>query len=232
LKASQIMTSPVITVSPETPVREIAALLFHYRISAVPVLRQGRMVGIVSEADLLQRHEIATDSGDDGRAWWLRIFSSGDSPTEYVKAHAMKAVDIMNPEIVSVSEDATVAKIARLLTKHRIKRVPVMHGSRLVGIVSRSNLVRALATQGRDRPPDRPADDESIRRELVAELERHPWWHAIYSNVTVTQGVVHFHGLIDSAEERRAARVAAENVAGVRAIEDHRVGFHEGSSML
>src|SRR5688500_14620396 len=124
MKAKDIMTSPVVTAGPETTVREIAALLLKQRISALPVLEKGRVVGMVSEADLLHRHEIGTDQLPAG-PWWLRLFGADRSPAEYVKSHARKARDIMTREVASVDEDTPVTRIADLLDKHGIKRVPV-----------------------------------------------------------------------------------------------------------
>jgi CBS-domain-containing membrane protein len=222
MNASDIMTSPVITVGPDTAVRHIAGLLFKHRISALPVLENGKLVGIVSEADLLHRHEIGTHGSGRSGSWWLRLFSADQSVAEYVRSHASRARDIMTREVFSVAPDTPVAKIATLLEKRRIKRVPVLHEGRLVGIVSRSNLVQALAVKGRSIPAG-DSGDGAIRARLSAELERQTWWRPITSNVIVTDGIVHYFGTVDSDEQRQAARIAAENVPGVRAVQDHRI---------
>jgi CBS domain-containing protein len=232
MKAKDIMTSPVITVAPDTPVREIAALLFERRISGVPVLEDGRLVGLVSEADLLHRHEIGTDRAAQPRSRWLRLFSADRTPAEYIKSHATQARDIMAREVVSVAQDTPVAEIATLLETRGIKRVPVLRGAQLVGIVSRANLVQALAVMKRSAIRITPPRDEAIRGRLLGELERQPWWGPVRSNVIVTEGVVHYWGMVDSDEERNAARVAAENVPGVRGIEDHRFRYHDIPSMV
>ena len=224
MKASDIMTSPVITVGPDTPVRHIAGLLFEHRISAVPVLDNGKLVGIVSEADLLHRHEIGTERSAGSGSWWLQLFSSDRSISKYIKSHAMRAHDVMTPDVISVTPDTPVAEVATLLERRGIKRVPVLQDGRLAGIVSRSNLVQALAARGRVMNAG-DSSDGAIRVRLSAELERQPWWRPNTSNVIVTDGVVHYFGMIDSEDprQRQAARVAAENVPGVRAVEDHRV---------
>jgi CBS domain-containing protein len=224
MKASDIMTSPVITVGPDTAVRHIAGLLFEHRISAVPVLENGKLVGIVSEADLLHRHEIGTDRGARRGSWWLQLFSSDRSVSEYVKSHATRARDIMTRQVVSVTPETPVAEIATLLEKRAIKRVPVLQEGRVCGIVSRSNLVQALAAKGRLMNVG-DGGDGAIRARLSAALEREPWWRQTQSNVIVTDGTVHYYGMIESEDQRQAARVAAENVPGVRAIEDHRILF-------
>ena len=222
MKASDIMTAQVITVNPDTAVRHIAALLYKHRISAVPVLDDGKLVGIVSEADLLHRHEIGTEGTARSSSWWLQLLSADRSVAEYVKSHATRARDIMTKDVISVAPDTPIAHIARLFEKHRVKRVPVLQSGRLVGIVSRSNLVQALAASGRNMNVG-DTHDGAIRTRLSAELERQPWWRSTLSTVIVTDGVVHYFGTVDSEEQRQAARVAAENVPGVRRIEDHRV---------
>jgi CBS domain-containing protein len=222
MNASDIMTSPVITVGPDTAVRHIAGLLFEHRISAVPVLENGKLIGIVSEADLLHRHEIGTDRIARSGRWWLQLLSADQSVAEYVKSHATRARDIMTTKVVSVAPDTPVAEIATLLEKRGVKRVPVLQAGGLVGIVSRSNLVQALAAKGRSMNVG-DSGDGAIRVRLSAELKRQSWWRPTMSNVIVTDGVVHYFGMIDSEPQRQAARVAAENVPGVRAVEDHRI---------
>ena len=221
MNAEDIMTSPVVTVGPETTVREIAALLLKRRISGVPVVGKGRLVGLVSEADLLHRHEIGTERVTRSGSWWLRLFSADPSIEDYVKSHARQARDVMRHEVVSVQADTSVAEIANLLESRGIKRVPVLRGERLIGIVSRANLIRALAVGKRSRKPARTSDDNTIRERLLAELEGQPWWRES-SNLRVADGIVHYWGIINSEDERQAARVAAENIPGVRQVEDHR----------
>jgi CBS domain-containing protein len=220
MKARDIMSTPVITVGPDTPVREIAGLLFKHRISAVPVLEDGKLAGIVSEADLMHRHEIGTDDRRPD-SWWGRFLGPDRSVASYVKSHATRARDVMSANVVSVGPDTPLARIAKLLDRHQVKRVPVLDDGELVGIVSRSNLVQALA----DSPwlEARGADDEAIHARLLAELERQPWWRSLMSNVVVSDGVVHYYGGFDSETHKDAARVAAENVPGVRGVEDHRL---------
>ena len=219
------MTSPVISVGPETPVHEIATLLLKHRISGVPVVEHGRLIGFVSEGDLLHRQEIGTERRPG--SWWLRLFSVSGSAEDYVKSHASRARDIMTREVVSVDPDTGLAEIATLLEKRRIKRVPVLSEGNLVGIVSRANLVQAIATA---RPaPSRvtPSVDSAIRGRLLAELAHQSWWAGPDSQVMVRDGVVHYWGVARSDSEREAARVAAENVPGVKGVEDHRLLYAE-----
>lgn len=227
MKASDIMTSPVITVAPDTSVQEIARLLFERRISAVPVLEGGRLVGMVSEGDLLHRREIGTERREKSGSWWLRLFGPDHSPEDYIKSHARRARDIMTREVVTVGPQASLAEIASLLESRRIKRVPVVDREQVIGIVSRSNLVQALAVQKAAEPATAQDDDDAIRGRLAAELERQPWWRRQVSNVIVADGVVHYWGTYEEDDEREAARVAAENIPGVRGVEDHRLRLRD-----
>jgi CBS domain-containing protein len=222
MNANDIMSAPVITVGPDTAVRHIAALLYKHRISAVPVMQNGKLVGIVSEADLVHRHEIGTDGVARPSSWRLHLLCADQSVAEYVKSHATRARDIMTRDVLSVAPDTPVAKIATLLEKRGVKRVPVLQDGRLVGIVSRSNLVQALAVRGRAMNVGNVGDG-AIHARLCAELERRSWWRSTTSNVVVTDGIVRYFGTVDSEDQRQAARIAAENVPGVRAVEDHRI---------
>jgi CBS domain-containing protein len=229
--ASDIMTSPVITVGLDTPVSEIAALLAARRISAVPVVEDSRVVGLVSEADLLHRHEIGTDRTAPTDSGWRRWFSADRSAAEYTKSHAGRARDVMTREVISIAADARVEKIVALFEARGIKRVPVLRGEQLVGIVSRADLIRALATKGRAVNTAPAGNDATIRSRLIAELQRQPWWRSPPDNVLVSYGIVHYWGVIDSEDERDAARIAAENIPGVRGVEDHRVMTYAIPSM-
>jgi CBS domain-containing protein len=226
MNASDIMTSPVISVGPETPVHEIATLLLEHRISGVPVVEHGRLIGFVSEGDLLHRQEIGTERKAAG-SWWLRLFGVEGPAADYVKSHASRARDIMTREVVSVAPDTGLAEIATLLEKRRIKRVPVLSEGNLVGIVSRANLVRAIATARPTSSRVTPPVDSAIRGRLLAELGHQSWWAGPNSQVIVMDGVVHYWGVARSDIEREAARVAAENVPGVRGVEDHRLVYRE-----
>ena len=232
MNARDIMTSKVITVTSGTLVSEIARLLFERRISALPVVDGERLVGIVSEADLLHRYEIGTDCALGGDPWWMRLFSADRSPAEYVKSHARYARDIMTHDVATVAPDTPLAAIATLLEKRRIKRVPVLDEGHLVGIVSRSDLVHALVSAARAGAPAGPITDDAIRALVLAELRRQGWWRKELSGVTVEQGVVTFAGLIESESERLAARVAAETVPGVHRVVDERLAYRDLTSMV
>jgi CBS domain-containing protein len=215
-----VMTKRVVTVGPETPVQQVAQLLLERRISAVPVVdADGRVLGIVSEGDLIGRPEIGPARR---RSWWLALLGgTGESAAEYVRTHGGHAKDVMTRAVVTVREDAPLGDVARLLEERRIKRVPVVRRGKLVGIVSRADLLRALASaKARTRPAAR-SSDQTIREKLLKALDRQSWAVLAQVNVTVTEGVVHLWGLVDSEEQRRALRVAAEEITGVRGVQDH-----------
>lgn len=223
MKAADVMTTRVISIGLDATVAEIARLLLDNGISAIPVVdKDGRLAGIVSEGDLMRRAETGTERH---RSWWLRAF--GDTATlaaDYVKSHALRARDVMSAKVVSATPDTPLGEVADLLEKHRIKRVPILRDGRPVGIVSRSNLLQAFAVaRPAEPPPPAAGDDRKIRERLLADLARQPWWAAsIFTNIVVSDGVVHVWGMVQSDAERTALRIAAERIPGVRGVEDHR----------
>jgi CBS domain-containing protein len=223
--ATEIMSTPVIDVAPETPVSDVAALLAAHRISGVPVLERGRLVGIVNEMDLLHRHEIGTEQFAAAGPWWARLFRAEPGPSHYVKSHAKTARDVMTRAVDAVADDAPLSEIAALFDSRAVRRVCVVQQGKLIGVITRADIVRAVATEARRPRAERARDDEVIRTELLAELARQWWWRPEWSIVTVNDGVVQFSGVFDAADERASARVAAENVPGVRAVEDRRLRF-------
>jgi CBS domain-containing protein len=220
MQARDVMTAPVITVRPDTRVEEIAQLLLERRISGVPVIQaDGRLVGMVTEGDLMRRPEIGTERQ---RGWWLRFFGDERARAEeYARAHGSRAEQVMTRNVVTVSDETSVGEIARLLEEHHIKRVPVVRDGKVVGIVSRANLLHGLAAQHDPTPPARPMDDRSIREAVLQVLERDGWTAHGRLNVIVKNGVVELWGLVDSDQSRRAIRIAAENGPGVVAVKDN-----------
>jgi CBS domain-containing protein len=231
MKAKDVMSSPVIGTRPESTVGEVSALLYERHISAVPVLQDGRLVGIVSEADLLRRYEIGTDNAREG-SWWSRLIAADHSIESYIRSHARRVAEIMTREVVTVAPEASLSEIAALFEARRVKRVPVVEAGQVVGMVSRADLVRALARATRYAAAAQSASDVEIRARLLHELERQPWWHGRTSQVVVQDGTVVFSGTIDAESERDAARIAAETVPGVRRVEDARFLFRDLPSMV
>jgi CBS domain-containing protein len=225
LTAADIMTPSVITVAPDTSVREIAKLLYARRISGVPVVDpNGAVVGIVSEGDLMKHVDAI---GEQRRSWWLTLFADESAlARDYAKTHARLARDVMTSGVVKVMPTASVAEIANTLERHRIKRVPVVQDGRLIGIVTRGNLMQALGTTDVSEPVS--VDDRTIRERLLAELDAQPWAHMLTKNIIVRNGVVHLWGFVENEDERRAFRVAAESMPGVKAVEDHLARYPAG----
>ena len=218
MNAADVMTPDVITVQPDTPLDKVIDLMLQHGISGLPVLDQDVLVGIVSEGDLLRRVELGTVQV---RSHLLEVLAdAGSLAAEYARTHGRRAAEVMTRNVVTVDEATPLAEVARLLEARRIKRLPVMRDGRLVGIVSRANLVRALAGRLQSEPPP-AADDRRIRSAVLGELRRHKWgaWVA-QLDVTVVDGVVTLWGLVNSEEQRMAVRVTAENVAGVKRVED------------
>jgi CBS domain-containing protein len=220
MHAKDIMTSEVITVDEEASVQQVAKLLAERGISAVPVVdNENRVIGMVSEGDLLHRAETGTERR---RSWWLDMMAStAKLAGDYIKSHSVKVKDVMTGDVISITETTAVADIAVLLETNRIKRVPVVRDGKLVGIVSRANLVRALAMTVDEQASGTEADDRSIREKLLAELKAQRWAEVSPANVTVKDGVVHLWSSYLSEQEKRALVVAAENTPGVRRVEDH-----------
>jgi CBS domain-containing protein len=231
MRAMDVMTTGVITVDPDMSVQAVAKLLSERGISGVPVVDAAdRLVGIVSEGDLLHRVETGTERlTGRRRSWWLdTIASDRELARDYVKSHGRTAKDVMTCEVISVTETTDLAEIAMLLETKRIKRVPVLREGQIVGIVSRANLVRALAVTNSDAVDNAADDDHTIRAKLIAELmgqewfKRQDWFEIWAADVIVRDQVVHFWlAANQTEEERRALRVAAENIAGVRRVEEH-----------
>jgi len=219
MNAQDAMTKDVVTVGPQTTVGEIAAVLVRHRISAVPVVSEdSRVIGIVSQTDLGHRSETGTEKQ---RKWWLDMFADSDTKArEYIKSHGLKAEDVMSRIVVSVSKQATLAEVADVLDSHRIRQVPVMDGGKLVGMISRADLVRKLAEIKIAAPAARP-DNGALQKAIWQEIKAQPWLRSAYINLAVKGGVVELYGAVDSSEQRRALRVLVEGVSGVRKVEDN-----------
>jgi CBS domain-containing protein len=217
MQARDVMTKAIVTVGPETTVGEIAALLVSHRIGAVPVVSgdDRRLLGIVSQTDLVHRSETGTERR---RKWWLEVFSDPNAKArEYVKSHGRKARDVMTRMVVSVSEGASLAEVADALDTYRIRQVPVVTEGRLTGMISRADLVRALAqasiTAGAARP------DGALQKAIWDQIKAQTWLRSSYVNLAVKDGVVELWGAVESDEQRQALKVLVEGVPGVTKVE-------------
>jgi CBS domain-containing protein len=219
MKARDVMVSPVITTKPSASVKEVAQILLRHHISAMPVIDDaGKLVGIVSEGDLMRRADLGTERH---RSWWLATLFAEEEvlAAEYVKQHSRKVADVMTKRVVTASPDAPLGEIAGLLERHSIKRVPIVDNGALVGIVSRANLIQALA--GDRKASDVPVPDAALRERIMTHLKAQPWAHTSLLNVTVNDGIVDIWGITRSEAEKQALRVAAETTPGVRAVNDN-----------
>lgn len=230
MRVESVMTTPVINVGPSTSIGEAAKLMLAHRISGLPVVDGGgRLVGVVSEGDLLRRSELGTERK---RPWWLEFFvSPGRIAEEYAHTHGRKVEEVMSVDVATARRDASLDDIIGLMSRRRIKRLPVMEDGRLIGIVTRSDILRALALTLPSAGTHQAVDDEQIRKAVMAELARQNWGGP-FIRVNVKKGEVELAGSILDERERMAARVAAENVPGVKSVSDQLIWIEPVSGMV
>ena len=220
MKASEVMTRNVLTVGRETSVANAIRVMIDNNISGLPILDNGKVVGILTEGDLLRRGETGTERH---RPRWLEILMGpGRMAGEYVRTHGCKVEEIMTANVISVAGDTPLDEVVGLMERRRIKRVPVIEGDVLVGVVSRLDLLRALLRAIETQHSEDRSDDD-IREQIRAEMAKAAWVPKDGLSISVKDGVVDLNGVILEEKEREALRVVAENVPGVRAVEDHLV---------
>ncbi len=219
--ASDVMTRNVISVPPDATIADAVALMLDRGISGLLVVDHGgTLAGIVTEGDLLRRDELGTGRR---RSWWLRLIASpGRQAADFTRTHGRKVADVMTQDVISVSVKSPLEEIVALMEEHRIKRVPVLDDNKVVGVVSRADLLRALAVAAREHAVA-AGDDPTIRNRILETLGREPWAPRTTLNVTVVNGVVDLWGTISNDQERRAICVIAENTPGVKKVIDHLV---------
>ncbi len=227
--AGDVMTRKVISVASDASAMQAGALMLKHQISGLPVVdSSGILLGIISEGDFLRRAELGTQRR---RPRWLAfLISPGRLASEYVHACGRKVKEIMTPNPYTVTESTPVTEVVQLMERHRIKRVPVVCGRRLVGIVSRADLLRALARLARATETV-ATNDAEIRERVMAELRRQSWAPLDLINIIVRDRIVELRGTITEDSARQAMVVAAENVPGVHAVHDHLVWVEPVSGM-
>jgi CBS domain-containing protein len=198
---------------------DVARILLDTRISGVPVVgTDGKLLGIVSEGDLMRRVEAGTGRK---RPWWLVMLTDRSVlASEFAKEHSRKVADVMTRSVITAAPDVPLSTIANLLEKNAIKRVPIVQDGKVVGIVSRANLLQALASLSKQAEVVTP-DDSNIRDQLLTQLKAEPWTRLSLINVIVQDGTVDLWGIVDNASEKKAVRVAAEVTPGVRAVNNN-----------
>lgn len=229
MRAADVMTRDVATVTPDTPLTAIAELMLSRRISGVPVVEpDGRLAGVLSEADLMWRAE---GEGEPRRSWWTSLLSGRPlAAADFIRTHGTRADDVMTRDVVTVAEDTPIEDIIDLFERRRIKRVPVVRDGLLIGIVSRSDLLRTLA--GARPEPPAATDDAALQDRLQAILAEQPWVDPGRVNVVVEGGIARLSGLVGSEVERRALHVAAHSVPGVAGIDDNLTVGHPGPAAV
>jgi len=229
MNAEHVMTRDVISIDPDATVLQAARLMLQHHISGLPVIDSGgNLVGVLSEGDFLRRRETHTEHR---RSRWLEfLMGPGRIAAEYTHSHGSKVAEVMTAEVQTVDVQTPIEDIVDLMERRRIKRVPVLCGSEVVGIVTRSNLMHAMVSLARSAPT-LPKDDATIREKLLAEIQKEQWAPAAMTNVVVRDGVVELWGVVADERQRTALRVAAENIPGVTAVRDHMVWVEPVSGM-
>jgi CBS domain-containing protein len=230
---AEIMTRDPVTVAPGASIADAAQLMLDRHISGLPVKAgDGALVGVVTEGDLLRRAETGTARR---RPRWLEfLVGPGRLAGDYVDTHGRKVGEVMTAQVVSVAPNAPLDSVVTLMEQRHIKRVPVVAKGRLVGIVSRADLVRALldSLKQSGAASSKPVDDSEIRSTLSGIIDREPWGPRFSVEVAVENGTVELFGTVSDERERLAVKVAAENIAGVKTVRDHLVWVEPNSGLV
>jgi CBS domain-containing protein len=220
MQARDVMSAGVVTIAEDASVLEAIGSMLQRKISGLPVVgASGVLVGMVTEGDFLRRSELGTER--HAPRWIEFLLGPGKLAENYVHAAGRKVRDVMTGDVFSVDEETPLTDIVEIMERRRIKRVPVLRGGTLVGIVTRANLLRALA--GQQHADATVSFDTTIRTKLIEELKKQSWAPLVAIDVVVADGVVTFSGAIFDDRQRQALRVAAENIPGVKKVEDHLV---------
>lgn len=231
MNVGDVMSQPAISVAPEATIADAARQMLENRISGLPVVDpHGAVVGMVTEGDLVRRAETGTDRQHS--RWFELLISPGRLASDYVHSHARKVGEVMTSEVVSVTPGDSLAKVVELMERHHIKRLPVVTDGRLVGIVSRANLMRALLEKLPAAAATQSAGDAEIRTRILAEIAKQPWGPRASVDVQVENGVVELQGSITDDRERTALQVLVENTPGVKSVRDHIVWIEPVSGFV
>lgn len=220
MKVADAMSRGVITIAPERSMVEAAHMMLKFEIGGLPVVNSGgKLVGIVTEGDFLRRAEL----GNENRERWIKYVTDvGRLAEEYTRSHGRKVSEVMTRNVVTVTEDTSIAEVARLMEHHLINRVPVLSNGAPIGIVSRSNLLHAFIVLSKPTN-SAPVSDATIREHIGAELAKQVWMAPSNVNVLVSNGIVDLDGTVLNPRQRMAVRVAAENAPGVKEVYDRLV---------
>jgi CBS-domain-containing membrane protein len=228
MKASDVMTRRVISVSPEATTLDAIKLMLKHHISGLPVIAHGgKLVGIVTESDFLHRPETGTERK---RSRWLdSFFGPAAAAKAFVQSHGLKVADVMTRDPITVAENAPLDEVVRMMESYKIKRLPVTRRGKVVGIVSRADLMMALASISRGTPVT--GGDAVIRDRIMAAICEQSWTAGAMVDVVVRNGVADVWGTITDVTQRDALRVLVAGTPGVKQVEDHLTWQGDGASV-
>lgn len=220
MKAKDVMTHCLVSIAPEAPIREAIARMISHQVSGMPVIdANGTLVGMVTEGDFLRRPEMHTEA--PRRRWLELLLGPGSDATDYVHSHGHTVHDVMSRNVVTVDRETPLSEVVNLMEEHAIKRIPVLDDGRVVGIVSRADLMSALGEHLIKPANASPVSDESIHRTIVTQMKKQPWCPVQSLSIRVRKGFVDLGGTIFDERQRQALHVLVENVQGVKGIHDH-----------
>jgi CBS domain-containing protein len=219
VKASDVMTRRVISISPTATILEAIKLMLKHHVSGLPVIdRKGKLVGVVTESDFLRRSELGTERARS--RWLVALFGPGEAARDYVHSHGLKVQDVMTRDPVVIAEDTALDQIVDVMERRNVKRLPVMHRGRVVGIVSRANLILALASIHRTVPTSQQ-NDAAIRDRILTSIHEQSWASGASVDVILHNGIADIWGTISDVAQRQALKALVESTPGVRRVEDH-----------
>lgn len=218
MKVSDVMTRMPVAVRADTTLEEAARIMVGAQVSGLPVLDdEGALIGILSEGDLLRRAELET--AGQPVTWLSAFLAPKRAARDYVRTHSLRVREIMTSRVISTSPDTPLSEVVGIMESRHVKRLPVMHDGKLVGIVSRADLLRALARLLPEHNVEAISDAE-LRRSILVEIENQKWAPRTNVDVTVKNAIVELHGVITDESERAGLRVLAESIPGVRGVHD------------
>lgn len=230
MKVSDVMTSTVVSIKPDATVLEAARLLLGERISALPVVdAAGKLVGILSEGDLIHRAEIGSEKVSTR---WGRLFADGGKlARDFLKAHGRTVAEVMTPRVVTATEKMDLAEVAGLMDEHRVKRLPVVRDGRLIGIVSRANLLQALVSHA-PAATTKTVSDADLRRQILTRIQAEPWAQTAVRNVIVSDGNVELWGHAETHAQCEAFGVLVKDIPGVKSVVNNMATTPRGAYLL
>lgn len=218
MKAKDVMTHCVISIAPEASILQAITRMISHEVSGMPVIDAGgRLVGMITEGDFLRRAE--TETAAPRRRWVEMLLGAGSEAEEYARSHGRMVCDVMSSSVITVQQDTPLEDVVGLMEENAIKRIPVVDGGRVVGIVSRSDLMTAVAERFSETKAS-SASDHSIRGKIMTEMKQQTWAPLHSVKVIVRDGVVELQGVIYDERQRHGLHVLVQNIDGVKAVQD------------